>query len=453
MTTRLPPHSVEAEQGVLGCVLLSPNEAMGHCVANSVGSEAFYDLRHQAIYDTLAAMYEAREGIDVVTLVQKLKDKQLLEQVGGIAYVSTLPDCSISSENLTWYLRILEEQATRRRLISTCTEIIGKSYDFTGENVRELVDESERQVLAVGSGRVKAVTGTVKELVNGAIGDIEEMWNRKGAIGGLATGFSDLDTKTDGMHGGEMIVIAGRPSTGKTSLAMNIAEHVAVAQKLPVGVFSLEMSSRELIKRMIASRARVNLRLISRGFLTERDFPKLTSSAGAIATAPIYLDDTGGLSVGQMRARARRMHQQFGIKLWVIDYLQLLVTAKRTDSREQQVGEISRNIKAMAKELDAPVIALSQLNRELDRDKHRKPRMSDLRESGSIEQDADLVGMLYKPEVQDEEESHESIAVNMLIAKQRNGDANVDVRFIFLKSFTRFEQACKVSEQDLPYND
>jgi replicative DNA helicase len=270
---------------------------------------------------------------------------------------------------------------------------------------------------------------------------------------GIGTGFVDLDKMTSGLHEGEMIVIAARPSMGKTSLAMNVAEHVALEQKLPVGVFSLEMTSESLIMRMLCSRSRVNLRNIRDGFLAERDFPKLTGAAGKLANAPLFIDDTSGLSILQMRAKARRMWQQYGIKLFVVDYLQLLhSTARRAENRQQEIADISSGIKSLAKELKVPVIVLSQLNREMEKDKNRKSRLSDLRESGSIEQDADLVGLLYKASSGDEEESpsdQDAIPVNLLVAKQRNGPTG-DVHLTFLKSYTRFESAAKISNDDVP---
>jgi replicative DNA helicase len=290
--------------------------------------------------------------------------------------------------------------------------------------------------------------------VKKAINTIEDFHQRQGMLTGVGTGFADLDKMTSGFHPGEMIVIAARPSMGKTSLAMNIAEHVAVDQGLPVGVFSLEMTAESLVLRMLCSRSRVNLRSIRDGFLAERDFPKLTGAAGKLANSPLFIDDSPGLSILQMRAKARRMWQQHGIKLFVIDYLQLLhSTARRAENRQQEIADISNGIKSLAKELDVPVIVLSQLNRELEKDKSRKPRLSDLRESGSIEQDADLVGLLYKPSSGDDEEGNQEIQdavpVNLLIAKQRNGPTG-DVNLTFLKSFTRFESAAKISSDDIP---
>ncbi|SPE60419.1 Replicative DNA helicase [Verrucomicrobia bacterium] len=453
---RLPPHAPEAEQGVLGCILLSPNECLGECAAKlKQGPEVFYDLRHQTIFGALLEMYDARNAIDVITLQQWLKDKQLLEQVGGLAYLSALPDVVPSSANLSYYLDIVQEKYLLRKMIRTCTEVVARVYDFEGQ-VDALMDEVEREILRISESRVQSQNLTIKDLVNKAINTIEDFHQRQGLLTGVGTGFADLDKMTSGFHGGEMIVIAARPSVGKTSLAMNIAEHVAIELGLPVSVFSLEMTAESLVLRMLCSRSRVNLRNVRDGFLAERDFPKLTGAAGKLARAPLFIDDSAGLSILQLRAKARRLYQQHNIKLFIVDYLQLLhSTARRAENRQQEIADISSGIKALAKELNVPIIVLSQLNRELEREKNRKPRLSDLRESGAIEQDADVVGLLYRPNSGDEEEpasagaEGEAAPVNLLIAKQRNGPTG-DVNLTFLKSYTRFESAARVSDEDMP---
>ncbi len=453
---RLPPHSPEAEQGVLGCILIAPNDCMGECIEKLKASdEVFYDLRHQTIFKTLSEMYDGRQPIDLITLQQQLKNTQLLEQVGGLTYLSSLPDVVPSAANLSYYLEIVREKYLLRKMIHVCTGVVSRVYEYEGE-VDALMDEVERDILRISEARVQTHSNTIKDLVKKAIGTIEDFHQRQGTLTGIPTGFNDLDKMTNGFHGGEMIVIAARPSMGKTSLAMNIAEHVALEAKLAVGVFSLEMTAESLVLRMLCSRSRVNLRNVREGFLAERDFPKLTGAAGKLAGSPLFIDDSSGLSILQLRAKARRMHQQYQIKLFVVDYLQLLhSTARRAENRQQEIADISSGIKALAKELDVPIIVLSQLNRELERDKNRKPRMSDLRESGSIEQDADLVGLLYKPNADDDEGAtsnavaEEAGAVNLLIAKQRNGPTG-DVNLTFLKSYTRFESAAKVSDDDVP---
>ena len=453
---RLPPHAPEAEQGELGCALLDPNQCIGECIEKlkDDGKAAFYDLRHQTIYETLMEMFNARQAIDLITVQQNLKDRQLLEQVGGIAYLSQLQDAVPSAANLSYYLDIVREKYLLRKLIQTCTGVVGRVFDYEGD-VEALLDEVEKEILRVNESRVQSNMIPINNLVHEAIATIEHYFGRQGQLGGIATGFADLDKMTDGLHGGEMIIIAARPSMGKTSLAMNIAEHVAMDLKLPVGVFSLEMSAASLILRMMCSLARVNLRSIREGFMSESDFPKLTNAAGRLSASKLFIDDTAGLSILQLRARARRLAQQHGIKLFVIDYLQLLnSTARRAqENRQQEIADISSGIKALAKELNVPIIVLAQLNRELEKDKSRKPRLSDLRESGSIEQDADLVGLLYKPDAGDDEDGaaveSDGLPVNLLIAKQRNGPTG-DVNLTFLKPYTRFESAAKFSDADVP---
>src|SRR5215471_11301547 len=377
--------------------MISPNECMGECLEKlKEGPEVFYDLRHQTIFQVLAQMFDTREPIDVITLQQKLKDNILLDEVGGLAYLSTVRDFVPTSALLTHYLEIVQEKFLLRRMIQVCTEVVSRVYDYEGE-IDGLLDTVERDVLRISESRVQSKTITIKELVKKAINTIEDYHQRAGMLTGISTGFIDLDKLTTGMHPGEMIVIAARPSVGKTSLAMNIAEHVAIEQRLPVGVFSLEMTADSLVLRMLCSRSRVNLRNVRDGFLAERDFPKLLGAAGKLAGAPLFIDDSSGLSILQLRAKARRMFQQYGIKLFVIDYLQQMHSSSRkADNRQQEIADISNGVKALAKELKIPIIVLSQLNRDFERDKSRKPNLADLRESGAIEQDADLVGILYK---------------------------------------------------------
>ncbi len=451
---RLPPHSIEAEQGVLGCILISPADCLGECIPKfKAGSEVFYDLKHRTIYELLVEMYDRKEAVDIVTLQQRLKDRQQLEIIGGVGYLSSLPDAVPSAANLEYYVEIVREKYLLRKMIQTCTEVVGRVYEHEGE-VDDLMDDIERDILRIGESRIETQTSTMKDLVHKAITTIEQYHQRQGMLNGIGTGFIDLDKMTSGLHNGEMIVIAARPSMGKTSLAMNIAEHVAVDLALPVGVFSLELTAESLVLRMLCSRSRVNLRNIRDGFLAERDFPKLTGAAGKLAAAPLFIDDTAGLSILQLRAKARRMAQQHGIKLFVIDYLQLLhSTARRAENRQQEIADISSGVKALAKELKVPVMVLSQLNRELEREKNRKPRLSDLRESGAIEQDADVVGLLYRPSGGDDDEGggneQDALPINLLIAKQRNGPTG-EINLTFLKSYTRFESAAKISGADIP---
>jgi replicative DNA helicase len=449
---RLPPHSLEAEQGVLGCVLLSPNESMGLCVDKlKGGAETFYDLRHQTLYDLLVGMYDRKEPIDLITVQQKLKDSGTLEGVGGLAYLSNLMDAVPSAANLAYYLDIMREKFVLRRMLRACTQVIGRVHEHEGE-VDALIDEVERDILKISEEREEAGIRGMKDLVRGAIDLIQSYHARAGGLTGIGTGLADLDKLTSGLHEGEMIVIAARPSVGKTSLAMNVVEHAIINEGLPVGVFSLEMTSESLVMRMLCSMARVNGRAIRDGFLSEQDMRKLTGAASKMAKAPLYIDDTSGLSILQLRARARRMWQQHGIKLFIIDYMQLLHSSSRKaqDNRQQEVAEISSGVKALAKELKVPVIVLSQLNRDVEkRGKSETPKLSDLRESGSIEQDADVVGLLYRVESEEDENdaAADSIRVNLMIAKQRNGPAGIDVKLIFRKGLTRFESTSPIADE------
>jgi replicative DNA helicase len=428
---------------------------MGECLLKlKPDRPAFYDLRHQTIYEILAEMYDKREPIDLITVSQRLKDRGVLEQVGGLSYLMALPNAVPSAANLSYYLEIVREKLLLRRLIQTCTGVVSRVYEHEGE-VDDLLDEVERDVLRVSEERVDQTSSSMKDLVGKAINAIEAYHSHKGELRGLSTGFHDLDQMTDGLKGGEMIVIAARPSMGKTSLAMNVAEHVAVTLKLPVGVFSLEMTAESLVLRMLCSRAEVNLRRLREGFLAERDYPALTRVAGELAKSPLFIDDTAGLSVLQLRAKARRMWQQFGVRLFVIDYLQLLhSTSRRADNRQQEIADISNGVKALAKELEVPIIVLSQLNRELEkREPGAKPKLSDLRESGSIEQDADVVGLLYKPSSGEDEEApaegQDVVPVKLYIAKQRNGPTG-DVELTFFRGITRFRDAARISDADVP---
>ncbi|MEE2715551.1 MAG: replicative DNA helicase [Verrucomicrobiota bacterium] len=472
---RSPPHSIEAEQGVLGCLLLDPNEGLNTCLeklkeprqlehpkrengrfgnSNNSGTTFFYELKHQVIFESMLNLHEVQQGIDLITLKQYLADKKQLEAVGGVAYLSILMNSVPSAANLEYYFNIVWDKYLLRKTVRTCTEIVREAYEHEGE-VDRLLDEVESRIQKINEERAGEAASTMKDLVGRAISRIEAFHERQGGLSGLSTGFLDFDKMTDGLHEAEMVVIAARPSMGKTSLAMNIVEHVALQENVPVGVFSLEMTAESLVTRMICSHARLNFKNLRDGLLGGHDFQRITQTAGKLHKAPLFIDDTPGLSILQLRAKARRMRSQHGVKLIVIDYLQLLHSTSRraSDNRQQEVAEISSGIKSLAKELSVPVIVLCQLNREMEREKNRKPRLSDLRESGSIEQDADLVGLLYKAYSEDEDgpavEESDGLPINLLLAKQRNGPTG-DVPMVFLKQFTRFETAARVDHVDVP---
>lgn len=452
---RLPPHSPESEQAVLGCILLDPNSSLPICIEKMKdGDQEFYDLRHQTIYRIIIELYEDGIPIDVINLQERLKTWELLEQVGGLQYLSVLPGVVETPMNIESYVDTVRDKFFLRQMIHTCTDVVGRVYDHEGD-VDLLLDSCESQLLHLTESRIEVQPHTMHGLIAQAINDIEDIVNHHGAVTGLASGFQDLDKVTNGMHGGQMIVIAGRPKMGKTSLALNIVEHVACDLHLGVGICELEMTARELVMRMLCSKARVSLKNLREGFLGERDYPKLTNGSAALHNAPIFINDTPGLSILQIRAQMRRWKQQHDIKLGVVDYIQLsnaMGGKRKFESRQQEVSDISCGVKNLAKELNIPILALSQMNREFEREKNRKPRLADLRESGAIEQDADFVGMLYKPNSDEDESqnSEEACGVNLLVAAQRNGPSPVDIPFTFLKSYTRFESCSKVSDEDVP---
>ena len=449
---RTPPHDTAAEQGVLGCILLDPKENLSSCMAKIKDESMFYDLRHKAIYSALVQMSERSIPIDLLTLSHQLRTDGELDNIGGVAYLAELQDGVPSAANLEYYFDIVRDRGLLRKVIHTCTKAIADAYEETSE-VERLIGEVEQSVLDIQTEHSISDNITIKDHVKQAIDTIEDYFKNKGGSTGIETGFTDFDRMTTGMHGGEMIVVAARPSMGKTSLAMNIVEHVVLKEGLPVGVFSLEMSADALVMRMLCSLAGINLRDLRDGFLQNRDFPRIVDASGKLSKSGLHIDDSGGLSIIQLKARARRMWQQHGTKLFVIDYMQLLHSTSRRggENRQQEIAEISSGIKALAKELSVPIIVLSQLNRELEKDKNRKPRLSDLRESGAIEQDADLVGLLYKPggaDNDDDEADSEAEQINLLIAKQRNGPTG-DVRLIFRKEFTRFENAANFNDDEV----
>ncbi len=440
---------MEAEQGVLGSMLISPRETIAECV-EKINEAYFYVPAHQTIYNYLVELWNTSQGIDLITFTQVLRDRNVLDAVGGASFVTSLFTFVPTAANVAYYLEIVREKYILRQIIAACTESVRRSYEEQDE-VNNLLDEVEQKIFAVGEDRFKGQMPGMKEQVMGALESIEKLWERRGGITGISTGFVELDRMTNGLHEAEMIVIAARPSMGKTALAMNIAEHVAINGKLPVAVFSLEMSSQQLVQRLLCSRARVNLQKVREGFLAERDFPSLTAAASKLAEAEIYIDDSAGLSILELRAKARRLKAQKDIQLIVVDYLQLLrsTTRRAQDNRQLEISEISAGIKGLAKELKLPIIVLAQLNRQPEARSGGKPRLSDLRESGSIEQDADLVGLLVRPEIYEEDEearAEKAGEAELIIAKQRNGPVG-EIPLTFLKEFTRFEdRARNVSE-------
>ena len=431
-------------------MLISPTDVIGECVER-INEQYFYQPAHAMIYTILVECWTDQRPADVITLTQILRDRNQLDAVGGPAFITHLFTFTPTAANAEYYIEIVREKYVLRQIIAACTECAARAYDQQGE-VNTLLDEVEQRVLSISENRFKDQIPVMKDQVMEAIETIEKLYERRGAITGLPSGFANFDRMTNGLHPAEMVVIAARPSMGKTAFAMNIAEHVAIVAKHPVAIFSLEMSSQQLVQRLLCSRARVNLGKVRDGFLSERDFPNLMNAAGKLAESQIYIDDTAGLSILELRAKARRFKQMHDIKLIVIDYLQLLRSTSRRaqDNRQLEIAEISSGVKALAKELQLPIIVLAQLNRNPEARAGGKPRLSDLRESGSIEQDADLVGLLVRSEyyAEDEEQREETKGeAELIIAKQRNGPVG-EVKLTFLKEYTRFEDRAEVAGQN-----
>ncbi len=450
---RLPPHSIESEQGVLGCILLEPKQCLSDALELLGGSEVFYDLRHQSLFDAFRAMSDKGLLIEPITLQSFLKDTNQLEALGGMPYIAGLMNAVPSAANLEHYIAIVRDKYSLRRVIQTCTAAVARVYDHQGE-AREVMDQTGREIVEVCADGTFNKRHSIRELVHRAVNSIEERHLNQGKASGIPTGLTDFDKMTGGLHNSEMIVIAARPSQGKSTIGMNIVDHVAIELKIPCGVFSLEMTADALTLRMICTRARVNSRHIDDGFLSERDFPKLTGAAGKISAAPIFIDDSASINLMQLRARARRMYHQDGVRLFLIDYIQILRSGQRGLEARQDMTIVSNGLKELAKELNVPVIVLAQLNRDLEKGGKsgapRKPRMSDIKECDAIAADADLIGMLYKPAQSEEDEEAQgtdSVPMNLFIAKQRNGPTG-DVNLMFLKSITKFESISRVSEPE-----
>jgi len=443
---RALPHNEEAERCLLGSLLLNP-AGIGDCItefaskdAEMRGSENFYKHAHQIIYRCLVDMNEAREPVDLMTVTQKLSGRNQLDEVGGAVYLTKLLDAVPTAANLSFYLKIVQQRYRLRQLIAAGTQIVADSYETSDENVEGLIDDVEKLIFTITEEKNAKGIQSVQDVVKEAFGEIDQMLGRRGALTGLPTGFPELDKLLNGLAKSSMVVIAARPSMGKTSLAMNIVEHTAIdlaPKPISVGVFSLEMSAMQLVMRLLCSVAEVSMTKIQGGFCTQQEKLQLTEAASKIQKAKIWIDDTPALTIMELRAKARRMKLNHDIGLMVVDYLQLAREPSRSkyENRQQEIAEISGGLKALAKELNIPVIVISQLNREVE-GRGGKPRLSDLRESGAIEQDADVVGLLARADNSDEPPGV-AMPINLIVAKNRNGRQG-EVSLTFRLDITKF---------------
>ncbi|HYA31791.1 MAG TPA: replicative DNA helicase [Thermodesulfovibrionales bacterium] len=433
---RLPPQNIEAEQSILGAVLLE-NDALLKAI-EILSPADFYRESHRKLFNVMLELFEKNEAMDLITVSEVLKRKNELDDVGGVTYLSSLVDMVPTAANVRYHSKIVKQKALLRALLKSATEIAAKVYESSME-ADEMVDFAERTIFDISDKRTKTSFVTLKEVIKSSFEMIEHLYDKKEAITGVPSGFPDLDELTTGFQPGDLIIIGGRPSMGKTALGLNIAQHVALEIREPVAVFSLEMSKEQLALRMLCAEALVDSNSVRKGFIKKEDWHKLTSAAGRLADAPIYIDDSSGTSVLEMRAKARRLKMEHhgGLGLVVVDYLQLMRGRGNFERREQEISEISRSLKGLAKELKVPVIALSQLNRGVEQRNDKRPSLADLRESGAIEQDADVIIFLYRDEVYNRENPSNKGKAEVIIAKQRNGPTKT-VDLTFLASSTRF---------------
>ncbi len=436
---RIPPHSLQAEQSLLGGLMLD-NETWDK-IADKVNEQDFYRKEHRLMFHALSLLAEDGQPFDVVTLAENLERREELDEVGGLAYLGSIAKDTPSAANILAYAKIVRENAVKRRLISVGTDIADSGFRSEGRTSAELLDDAERKVFEIADQMAKGGGGfqPIKTLLGMAVQRIETLFERDEPITGIATGFTDFDMMTSGLQRSDLVIVAGRPSMGKTTFAMNIAEHVAINGRLPVAVFSMEMPGDSLAMRMMSSLGRINQLRVRTGKLEDEEWPRLTSAVSLLAETPMFIDDTPAMSPTEVRARARRLKRDNNgeLGLIVIDYLQLMQSPGDGENRATEISAISRSLKALAKELHVPVIALSQLNRSLEQRTDKRPVMSDLRESGAIEQDADLIVFIYRDEVYNPETAEKGKA-EIIIGKQRNGPIG-KVPMTFLGEFTKFE--------------
>ena len=430
---KIPPYNIEAEQSVLGSMLLSKDAI--YVAEERLKPDDFYKDSHRQIFEVMINLNEDREPVDLITVSEVLRSNKILEQVGGVIYLTTLTETVPTAANIAHYCKIVEEKAMLRRLINTTSSILSLAYDPQNE-VEELLDVAEQKIFEIVQKQKVENFHHIKDVLFSTFERIEELYNSDGAITGVPTGFPDLDEKTSGFQPSDLILIAARPSMGKTAFALNIAQNAAIRHKIPVAIFSLEMSKEQLVQRMLCAESQVDSHRLRTGRLDEQDWPRLAQAMGPLSEAPIFIDDTPGISTLEVRAKARRLKAERGLGLIVIDYLQLMSGRSNSENRQQEISEISRSLKALARELSVPVVALSQLSRAPEMRADHRPILSDLRESGSQEQDSDLVAFLYRDDYYHPDSEKKNIA-EIIIAKQRNGPTGT-IELAWLGKFTKF---------------
>jgi len=440
---KLPPQNIEAEAAVLGSMLIE-EEAIARAI-ELLDEGAFYKEAHRAIYRTILELFNKNSVADIVTITEELNKKERLDEVGGASYIASLASSIPTAANIAHYAKIVKEKSILRSLINNATSIVHDCYESSGD-VDTLLDKAEKSIFEISSKKVEQKSFLLKDVIKNSIETIDGLYQRKENITGIPTGFHELDVMTAGLQTSDLIVVAGRPSMGKSALVTCIAEYAGVTEKIPVAFFSLEMSKEQLVQRMLCSHARVNAHKVRTGFLSQSDWPRLVNAAGKLSEAPIYIDDTPGIGVLELRAKARRLKSQHNIKLVILDYLQLMQGSSRSENRQQEISDISRSLKALARELNVTMIAISQLSRAVEQRSDHRPQLSDLRESGAIEQDADLVALLLRKEYYNPNAEDAKGLAEVIIAKQRNGPVGT-VNLTFVNEYTRFENLSRRGEE------
>lgn len=431
---KVPPQNIEAEQSILGSILIDNSNI--YQILETLDPDDFYKDSHIKIYRAILDLYERGTAIDLITLTDELKKKGQLEEVGGPAYIAQLTDIVPAAINVTHYARIVREKAVLRKLISSSLSIASRGLDEV-KDVDEFLDEAEREIFRISEQRIKKSYFELKSVTPNVINIILKRMKNKNYVTGVPTGFKDLDSLTSGFQPSNLIIIASRPSVGKTALGVNIALNAALKSNIPVGFFTIEMSKEEIVKRMLCVHAKIDSQKLISGYLSEKEADELISASKELEKAPIFIDDTSDINVLELRAKARRLKAEHNVGIIFVDYLQLIQGPKNVDTREQEISHISRSLKALSKELDIPVVAMAQLSRQMEKEKGRRPRLADLRESGAIEQDADLIAFLYREETKEAQEQP-AVLTEVIIGKNRNGPTDT-VKLVFLKKFTRFE--------------
>ena len=440
---KVPPHDIEAEQAVLGSMLTDKDAVM--LALERLKEDSFYRDDNKAIFEAIVNLYNRSEPIDLITIKDELTVMKQYEKIGGLEYLATLPDKVPTTANVEKYIKIVEEKATLRNLIKTANEIIDLGYD-PSEDVEDVMNNAQKKIFDIIQNKNKKGYTPIKDVLISSFTKLEELYNKKQQITGVPTGFSELDYKTAGLHGSDLILIAARPAMGKSAFVLNIATNAALKAKVPVAVFNLEMSKEQLVDRILCSEAMVDSNKVRTGKLEEPDWVKLASVIGTLSDAGIYIDDTPGISIMEIQTRCRKLKMEKNIGMIIIDYLQLIQGSnKRTSSREQEISEISRSLKILAKELNVPVIALSQLSRAVEQRPDHRPMLSDLRESGAIEQDADIVMFLYRDDYYNKESEEKDIA-EVIIAKHRGGSTGT-VKLLWMGSYTKFANLARGYEE------